>query len=581
MPDGDSDAPTSADTSATMPGAPPHASRLSLPGYDVGETIGRGGMGEVLLARDPEIGRDVAVKRIVADDPDPSLVARFIREAKIQARLEHPAIVPVHQIGRDAHGMPYFTMKRLAGTTLADVLRDPAADRPRMLRALVDVCNALELAHHTGVVHRDIKPANIMLGDFGEVYVLDWGIARVIADPELASSPGLVSDDTQVGAVLGTVGYMAPEQLRDATTVGPAADVYAVGCILFEILAGVPAHPRGAEALTSTLTKTVLSPAAQAPDRPIPPELDTACIAALAHEPASRPSARELGARIQRYLDGDRDLERRRELARHHLAIARDALAVPSRRAEATREAGRALALDPQSADAAELVTRLMIEPPKVLPPDLATHLDELDRRASVESSLEASKIMASFVLFFPLLLWTGIASWPWMIATIAGMLCAATLAYVLARTGKASDLVGLAYMGLLCVLVSRFAGVFVIVPGMLMISMMGLDQQAQLIPRPAVLIGVGMLGILAPLALEWLGVFAPTARFVDGRMLITSEILEIGGTATFVCLLIPNLMMVVAAGMFSRRLGVSRRDAIRRLEIQKWHFDRLLPGGT
>src|SRR3954471_17945738 len=190
-----------------------HRPPIALDGYTVGEMIGRGGMGEVLLAHDEVIGREVAIKRMRRADPDPDAETRFVREAKIQARLQHPSIVPVHELGRDADGRPYFTMKRLAGVTLHQLLGGP---RQRLLRAFADVCLAVEFAHEHGVIHRDIKPTNIMLGDFGEVYVLDWGVARVL-DEDGSGHPSVrdiitVEGETQVGAVMGTPGYMAPEQ---------------------------------------------------------------------------------------------------------------------------------------------------------------------------------------------------------------------------------------------------------------------------------------------------------------------------------------------------------------------------------
>src|SRR5262249_27012839 len=146
---------------------------------------------EVVLARDEHIGRDVAVKRIRSADPSPEQLARFLREARVQGGLEHPAVVPVHDLAVDRDGRPFFVMKRRTGTTLLELLRrlragreDEDAARRRMLRAFVDVCLAVEFAHSRGIVHRDLKPANIMLGDFGEVYVLDWGVARVLDAPE-------------------------------------------------------------------------------------------------------------------------------------------------------------------------------------------------------------------------------------------------------------------------------------------------------------------------------------------------------------------------------------------------------------
>src|SRR5687768_958876 len=249
-----------------------------IPDYELRDVIGRGGMGEVVLAHHHQIGRDVALKRLRADQPTPELVERFLREAKIQARLDHPSIAPVHELGFDPEGLPYFTMKRVAGTTLGEHLS--RHEKPqRLLRALVDVCQALELAHARKIVHRDLKPQNIMLGDYGEVYVLDWGVARVLGG-RATTDRSSIDDDvitldgvTKAGALLGTPGYMSPEQAR-GEPVEPAADIYALGSMLFEILTGEPLHPRSREALATTIANTERSPAARRPDRNIAPELD-------------------------------------------------------------------------------------------------------------------------------------------------------------------------------------------------------------------------------------------------------------------------------------------------------------------
>ena len=179
---------------------------LPDPGYQIGELIGRGGMGEVVVAQDQRIGREVAVKRIRAQKPSHDAVERFLREARIQARLDHPAIVPVYELGTDAVGLPYFTMKRLTGVTLGKRLTDKAPIQP-LLRAFADVCLAIQLAHTRGVVHRDLKPSNIMLGDYGEVYVLDWGVARVISDRTRSTHPMQAVD--------------VRDEIEDATTSGP------------------------------------------------------------------------------------------------------------------------------------------------------------------------------------------------------------------------------------------------------------------------------------------------------------------------------------------------------------------------
>src|SRR5688572_14723008 len=153
-----------AETSAGSVPASMRASGADIPArYIVGKELGAGGMGEVLLARDQQIERDVAIKRMRVT-ATPAAVARFVREAKIQGRLDHPAIVPVHELATDPEGRPFFVMKRLTGTTLADLLVSPTPpSRQKLLRAFADVCLAIEFAHARGVIHRDLKPANIML----------------------------------------------------------------------------------------------------------------------------------------------------------------------------------------------------------------------------------------------------------------------------------------------------------------------------------------------------------------------------------------------------------------------------------
>jgi serine/threonine-protein kinase len=307
------------------------ASTTPDPRYTLGKVIGRGGMGEVRIARDRRVDRDVAIKVLRGERRSEDAIARFLREARVQGRLEHPAIVPVHDLGVDPAGEPYFVMKRLAGVTLADVVRtgDALWPKRRLLARLVDVCLAVEFAHTRGVIHRDLKPANVMLGDFGEVYVLDWGLARIADDdPTGPDDPspdhaGIVLADlratsdssghTVAGALLGTPGYMAPEQMR-GEAVDKRADVYALGLVLYEIVTRVPAIPTGGDAFEATLAATCFRPSAVAPD--IAPELDDICAHATAADRAARlPTARALADRIQAYLDGDRDLARRRELA--------------------------------------------------------------------------------------------------------------------------------------------------------------------------------------------------------------------------------------------------------------------------
>ena len=254
------------------------------------------------------------------------------------------------------------------------------------MRAFVDVCLAVEFAHSRGIIHRDLKPANIMLGDFGEVYVLDWGIARAVTEvDDSGATPRpslrdlkLDTGDTAAGTVMGTPAYAAPEQLVGERA-GPAADIYALGCLLYEIVAGELLHKR--RDLASVAIAVDARPSSQRTDAP--PELDAVCTTATAIEPGQRhATARALGDAVQAFLDGDRDVAVRKELAVGHVHEARAALARGNSEADrraAMREAGRALALDPTAADAADLVTHLMLLPPSTAPVEVEAAIDAHD----------------------------------------------------------------------------------------------------------------------------------------------------------------------------------------------------------
>src|SRR5581483_11045647 len=215
--------------------------------YSTLSGLGEGGMGEVWLLRDAVIGRDVAMKSIKSELRGDDLArARFLREARVQGQLEHPSIVPVYDLGIGPNGQPYFTMRRVRGRTLDELVRERRLLLHTALTVMSRVCLAIEFAHAHGVFHRDIKPSNLMVGDWGEVYVLDWGVAKLSSkdDPELESKVSLVADAidaTTAGALVGTPGYMPPEQ-ADGKPVDARSDVYALGATLFELLTGQPLH---------------------------------------------------------------------------------------------------------------------------------------------------------------------------------------------------------------------------------------------------------------------------------------------------------------------------------------------------
>ena len=240
--------------------------RLADPGrdrYDLVERVARGGMGEILRARDADTDREVAMK--VALDGAGVSLRRFLEEARTTGRLQHPGVAPVHDLGVDDEGRLFFTMKLVEGEDLSAVLDrvsrggDPDWSTTRVLGVLLRACETMAFAHARGVIHRDLKPANVMVGAYGETYVMDWGLARALdrddpRDLRIAERSGGVdladSDASLVtldGAVLGTPAYMPPEQAAGRVDeVGPAADVYAVGAMLYHLLAGHPPYaPRG------------------------------------------------------------------------------------------------------------------------------------------------------------------------------------------------------------------------------------------------------------------------------------------------------------------------------------------------
>ncbi|WP_375001334.1 Stk1 family PASTA domain-containing Ser/Thr kinase [Aeromicrobium sp. CTD01-1L150] len=205
--------------------------------YELGELLGRGGMADVRIARDLRLGRTVAIKQLRTDlSSDDTFQARFRREAQSAAALNHPSIVAVYDTGEstDAQGnhIPYIVMEYVEGQTLRDILKDDRKILPeRALSIAADVLSALDYSHRSGIIHRDIKPANVMLTPTGQVKVMDFGIARAIADASSAM--------TQTAAVIGTAQYLSPEQAR-GETVDARSDIYSTGCLLYELLTGRP-----------------------------------------------------------------------------------------------------------------------------------------------------------------------------------------------------------------------------------------------------------------------------------------------------------------------------------------------------
>lgn len=307
------------DVRETRSDAPPNArfGRL-IPS----QRLGDGGMGVVYRAFDPALGRNVAVKVIRSDVMGPVVRDRFLAESQVTAQLEHPNIVPIYDVGKTPDGTPFLVMKEIRGRSLRDVL-DAVADgegastaqwsQHRLLSAFLKVCQAMAFAHEKGVLHRDLKPSNIMLGEYGEVLLLDWGVACRIEEEARAED-----------GVVGTPGYISPEHMLEAKrALAPTSDVWSLGAILYEILTGAPPYAGSdvVELMNRTVMKRPTAPRMRAPTADVPEELERLCERALARLPADRPAnASILAEELEAYLEG----KRRYEEATRHVAEARE-----------------------------------------------------------------------------------------------------------------------------------------------------------------------------------------------------------------------------------------------------------------
>jgi eukaryotic-like serine/threonine-protein kinase len=268
--------------------------------YTVVKELARGGMGTVYLAEDAELNRLVAIKVLNSADVTDDLRNRMVREAQIIARLEHPGIVPVHDVGVLPDGRIFYAMKFVRGSRLDEYAAQGTALRDR-LRKFQAVCDAVAFAHAHGVIHRDLKPQNIMIGSFGEVLVLDWGVAKILRHPVSSEADTLLLPapenngekmkygDTAHGTVIGTRDYMSPEQARgEIEQLDERADVYSLGAVLYFLLtdrAPNVTRPRSINAKVSKAAEAI-------------------CLKAMARESGSRySSAAELSVDVGRLLD--------------------------------------------------------------------------------------------------------------------------------------------------------------------------------------------------------------------------------------------------------------------------------------
>jgi serine/threonine-protein kinase len=579
--------------------------------------LGAGAMGAVHLCHDHLIGRRVAQKAMHREQrTDPWRRRRFEHEARIQGQLEHPAIVPVYDVAVGPDGLEYFTMRRVEGSSLRQILaalreKAPDAERRyglrRLLSAFATVCLAIAFAHKRGIVHRDIKPSNVMLGDYGEVYVLDWGIARVLGEDESSEERRAASvvvpavagapQATEVGVLIGTIGYMAPEQARGEPA-GPAADVYALGAVLFEIVTLQRMHSTdGVEAMRELEAGVEARPSRRAPERRVAQELEDLCVRATAKDPKDRPDAQGMHDAIQVFLDGQRDHDRREQLAAEQVVLAREELAqaisggagASEARERAFEAIHRALALDVENERAAEVLHALVRAPV-----DVTGQVDAALVSTGLTTRREAGR--AGGLLFGLWFVGTGgavalgVRSWSLLALEMALVFVAGVLVSVNAR--KQSPVIlwtVLVLANVAAVGVSAAFGWLVLVPGLLMFIAVGYA----IVSRPlswyrahepgmrflrAGTILLGPLALVLEVVLEVAGVLPPSVVFRDGNIVILPRVTDFPETGTTIFLAIVNILLIVGPSIIVLRLRDSMFASEQRTFDMAARLRELLP---
>ena len=579
--------------------------------YHTKRLLGDGGMGEVKLIRDERIGRDIAMK-VVRDKyiHATDILERFRREARVQGQLEHPAIVPVYDLGVTPEGAAYFTMKRIRGLTLEEItvrlrkgdpeLKATYSDR-RILTTLLRVAQALAYAHQHGVVHRDIKPENIIVGNYGEVYIIDWGLAKIFGaeEPSRPSDQLRVDDttiqgQTEAGAVLGTPGYLAPEQAYADGDVDHRADIYALGVIIFETLTLTPLHKRGKaeDVLASTVKGVDARPSVRAPHRNFAPELDRLCVAATALNRDNRyHDMLDVAETIERYLDGGRDTEARRQMAERHVEAARPAARdarsnpqdVEMLRARALRELNAAVSLDSTNDAALRAMGLLLSDVPEKLPPEAAAELESERAGQRAEFAKALSLAFLTGIVLFGVNVYVGVGDTVSFLFSIVLFLGIGLLLWRIGAHGRATKRHMFSLVALTAAIggstTTGFGALF-IVPSiicaltLLFIVAMRMDRKMWMMS-----LGIGILGVLVPAFLQDWGYIRASYTFHEGGVMCIQPWGMPFDASTTLPLLMGVAVLTIGVPAAIIGIAVERFNAAEeKLFAHAWYMRQLMP---
>jgi serine/threonine-protein kinase len=501
-------------------------------------------------------------------------------------------------------------MKRVIGSTLHQVLKDMRRGDPgtqatfsrrRLLTAFQSVCLAAEFAHQRGVVHRDLKPANVMLGAYGEVSVLDWGVAKLLRqDPPVTPTPAAAAAlkeahaRTQIGEVLGTPGYMSPEQASASPDLGPESDVFSLGAMLFEILTLQKLVPGNSdrEVRENTLHgRYDASIARRCPEVEVPRQLEELVQRATAHEPTERiASARELSDAVERFLEDEVDMRRRRSMSRRHTRAAIAALVeaadregteeAKQARTRAIREATRALALDPENQTAVRTMMRVMTTVPTKVTPEAEAKVADLEGQARKKSAQRGAVAYLGTAVNILLAALLGVRSWPALAGSALLLVGAAASAWYASRQERPPAVLAIPVVVLSSVgfgITSSLFGPFAFAPTLCAVNAICfavvLDARIRLHA-----IAWGVAAVVLPVVLQLRGLVPASWIFEDGVIRIVPQVVNFSPVATVAYL----TAISVGAVLFPALLVGAERDARtaaeRMLALQAHQLSELLP---